>query len=195
MRIFDSNSSGLHAFDSPGMGSQEKNISCEAFNCKILVEGSYRLGLRFHDDRVIRVLRNRTARGYGSKTRAAPALHATVYLIPVEQSAASPTRGRDAFRKHLDHIIEIVPGKIAVGIGRAKERIKIVFFPWTGRSSCNDLLGQDIERVFRDLNPFELTFSNGRNDSGAFDEFVAGGRENASLWFRADPVSGSPDTL
>ena len=118
---------------------------------EILIEGPDGLALRFDDDRIVRVFRNRSAGSNGGKPCAAPAFHASVDLIAMEHCTATPAGGCDALGEHGDHGIEIFARQCPIRVGAADHCIQAVLTPAFHGGRGDNLLGEDVERIFRDL--------------------------------------------
>ena len=197
MRIFHAHASGFDAADAPRRGAEQEDVAGQALDREILVERADDRPFRLGDDQVIRVLRNRAARRDGGKPRAAPAAHDAVHLIAMQERAAAAALRGDALREHLDDGVEIARAEDRDRdrrCGRARtDRLR------SRLRSCggDDLLRQDVERPWRNLQRVQRAGADRTNQRGAFDQFVARGGEDASLRnaVRIHPVAGAADAL
>ncbi len=120
-----------------------------------------------------------------------------MHAIPVKIRAAPSALCADAFREHLDGLIEIRPGEIAIAVRPPNTRKQIVLPPVVGRRNGHDLLGQHIQRRSGNEEPIELAGGNRPHQRGALDQLVASGREDAPLRLGRvlHVVTGTPDAL
>ena len=58
----------------------------------------------------------------------------------MKESSGSSARCRKSFGKHFDNGIELRASKIAIGVGRTKLLVEIVFLPDLSRGCSDDLL-------------------------------------------------------
>ena len=118
-----------------------------------------------------------------------------VHLIVMQQRSTATPGGGNSLRKHRDHGIELLARKISIRIRRAHESIHLVFAPRLAGRFSDDLLGENVERVLRNLDALQVSAANAVDERGAFDQLVARGREEDPARLRADPVSRTSDTL
>lgn len=64
-----------------------------------------------------------------------------------------------------------------------------------GGNFSHNLLGQNIEGVLRNFQALQVACPNGGNQGSAFDEFIAGGGEDATFRLGTDPVPCPADAL
>src|SRR6185437_229812 len=158
--ILHSNAAGFDAFDAPRVSAEQEYVSGEALDGEILVQSPDGFAVRFRDHSVVCVLRNRSSGSDGGEARPAPALDTPVHLVAVPQCPGSSTRRRKSFGKHFDNISEILASEIAVRVGRTESFIEIVFRPAVRGSRGDDLLREDIERILRNFDAFEMALAN-----------------------------------
>ena len=118
-----------------------------------------------------------------------------VHGVVVDQRAAAAATGAKAFRQHADHGGEILAGQRAIGPSPAQQRIELVLVPFARGDLGDDLLGEHIERLFGDRQSVELAAPDAVEQRRAFDELVAGEREEAPLGQAIDRMPGTPDPL
>ncbi len=93
---------GAHALDAPRVRAQQEDVAGQALHREILIQRADVAAIRLGCHGVVRVVGNRAAGGDGRQPRAAPAAHATVHLIAMQECSAAPARCRDAFGQHVD---------------------------------------------------------------------------------------------
>lgn len=151
VRIFHAHPARLHAPDPPGCGAEQEHIARQALDCEIFVEGTDYRAFRFRHHLIICRFRNGSAGGDRGQASAAPAAHTAVHLIAMQESAATSAHGGDPIREHRHDRVEIGSSERTIGINTADERVQIVFAPILASRGCDDLLGQNIQRVLRNL--------------------------------------------
>ncbi len=85
--------------------------------------------------------------------------------------------------------------KIAIRIRAPNRGKKFVLAPVFGGAHGHDLLRQNIERRFRNVDAVEVALPDGADQRRAFEQLIARGGENAALGHRAAPVTRAPDAL
>ena len=91
--------------------------------------------------------------------------------------------------------VEIAPVQIAIGARAAHQSEQIVFCKFLARRRRDDLLRQNIQRSFGNLQPVQLARANRAHQRRALDQFVARGGEEAAFGQRAHPVPRPADAL
>ncbi len=195
VRIFDAHDARLDAPDLPRVRAQQEDIAGHAFDGKILVERTDHVPLRLDDDVEVRSVGDSAAAGDRGQPRAAPRPELAVDAIVVQEGSAASARGRDAVGEHRDDRVEIAAIERAIGERPAHEREERFDLPFVLRARGDDLLREDIERRFRDLERVERTAANPAHERRTLDQFVARRDVEDSFGQRAYPVAGAPDAL
>ncbi len=146
VRVFHAHASGLDAADPPRRRAQQEHVAGQALDREVFVERADDGLVGLGEHQVLRVVGNRAARGDRRQPRAAPAAHDAVHPVAMEERAAAPALGADAFRQHLDDRVEVLPRQVAVQIRAAHELEEIVFAPVLRRRHRHDLLRENVER-------------------------------------------------
>ena len=195
--VFHQKSAGgaLHAADAPGRAAQQHDVAAQALDRKVLIHGAdhYSCGLRNH--RIKRRLGNGSGIGDRRDPASAPSAHASAHLVAMQVSAVTPATRGDAVGKHGQYGLEIRARKITIRVGAANQIVKSLFIPILTSAGRYDLLGENIKRSFRDVNPIQLAAADGPHQSGALDQFIARLRKEAPLGDRPAPVPGPSDAL
>jgi len=84
---------------------------------------------------------------------------------------------------------------VAVGKGAADQRIELVLAAVARSDLGDDLLRQDVERLFRDGQAVELAAAHAVDEGRTLNELVARQREEPPLGRAVDGVAGAPDAL
>lgn len=171
--VGDSYSAGLHAADSPRAVPEEEDVPGQTFHGEVLVHSSHENSRWILDDVVIRRVRNRTAAGDGCEAGPAPWPKSAVHAIVVEQGRPAAPPGRDPFGEHIEDRVEIGARESAIGMGAAHESPQILDADFRARHGGHDLLGENVERRFRNRDPIELAQADGSHGGCRLHELVA----------------------
>ena len=71
----------------------------------------------------------------------------------------------------------MLPREIPVGISRTEQGEQIVDPPCLSGSGRNDLLRQNVERIFRNVDSFQFALPNRGNEGCTLDEFIPRSRK------------------
>jgi hypothetical protein len=104
-----------------------------------------------------------------------------IYGIVMNQCRASPALGAKTIGEHLDDAVEFFARQISIGPRRTNELEERIFIPIFGGSGGDDLLGENIQRLFRNQQTIKLTASNTTQQRSAFDEFIATQRKDTAF--------------
>ena len=195
VRIFDDYAARLHAANAPGSVAKKHNVAAEAFDGEVFVNRADDGAFRLSKDGVERVVWNCAAACDRGEAAAAATTHASIDAIAMEVRAVASATSGDAFGEHFDDRVKLRAFEIAVGIGAADARVEIVFLPILGGTHRDNLLGENVLRRVGNFDAIEIALSDGANERGAFEEFIASGREDAAFRNRAMPVAGASDAL
>src|SRR5262245_49067390 len=113
----------------------------------------------------------------------------------MEQSAAAPFLGAEATSQHRYDVIKVLPSQIAIRPGLPHQFEEFVFLPILARSSGDDLLSQDIERLPRDAQAVQLAARNTSQQRRRFHQFIPAQRKQAAFGKSASFVLGPADAL
>ena len=103
--------------------------------------------------------------------------------------------GRVGAGEHPEHALEHLAGERLVRRGPLSEREQVVHRPAVHDGHRDDLLGEDVERVARDLGRLDGAFVHPAGDDRAFEQVAAVLREDDALARRPDLVTGPADPL
>src|SRR5579883_1663226 len=172
-----------------------EDIARHALDGEILMHGADELVLGLQEHAIIGVIRNRTARGDRSKSRAAPAAQNAVDGVVMDESSAPPPPRAEPFGKHANHSREIGTREIAVGPGPAHEVKKLVIAPFARGNLGRDLLGEHVERRLGDFDAVKLAAPHAIEERGTFGKIIAREGEKPRLGRAADRMAGSSGPL
>ena len=160
VRIFDANHAGIDAQNLPRRVAELKDIAGQTFDGEIFVHRADERFGGFEDDAIIGVVGNRAAGRECEQARAAPAADAMIDGVVMNQRGASAAFGAETFGQHFHDAVEFFAREIAIRIGRAHKLEQIVLVPILGRTGSDDLLGEDVERFFGNLEAIEFAVAN-----------------------------------
>ncbi len=118
-------------------------------------------------------------------------------LYPVAQDvgAVAAAGVLDAVVEEGQDFFVLGAGQVAIGVGAAEDLVEVVFAPGLGAYGGDDLLHEDVDGGFGDLEEVELAGYHLAEERGLLEEIVAGGGEEAAFGDRAAPVAGSAYAL
>ena len=172
-----------------------ENVARETFNGEVFVNCADKSFRWLEHYPIISVVWNCTAGGQRSEPRTAPATQTTIHGIMMNQGRASPALGAKTFGDHLDDTVEFFARQISIWPRRTNELKESVFIPILNGSRCNDLLGQHIQRFFRNGEAIELAAMDATQQRHAFHQFIAAQRKHAALRQTAAFVFCATDAL
>ncbi len=91
--------------------------------------------------------------------------------------------------------MELLSRQVAIGIGAADELEERLLSPFLASDAGDDLLGQDVKGLLRDLEPVQLPPPDGIDQRGHLDQLVARQREEPPLGKAAHRVARPSDPL
>ena len=113
----------------------------------------------------------------------------------MQVGARTPPFGGEALRQHLDDLVELLAGEVAVRVGAPGHVPEGLLRHLAGGSRGDDLLGKDVEGLGRHDDPVELPGPGRHDRRSALDQLVAGQGEQDSLRDATEPVTGPSDAL
>src|SRR5204862_7491693 len=135
-----------------------------------------------------RSFRNSAAVGNRHQAAAAAAPQAMPDAVAVQIGRVAAAASRDPFGEDFQKRVKVRARQLAIRIRPAYNLKQIVFIPLFARAHGHDLLSQDIQRGFRDVESVELTLPDSFDQRGALDQLVARGGKEATLGYRASPM-------
>ena len=160
MRVLDSNLPLLHPEHTPRSISELKDIALQTLDRKVFIHRSNHQFAGLEHDGVVSRIRNRTARRDCRQSRTSAATQSLVDGVVMQVSRSPATLGRKSLREHAHDRVKLFTFQIAIGICTSDGSKKIVFRPLFGSDSRDDLLGQNIKRLFGNLETIQLTAAN-----------------------------------
>src|SRR5256885_1995921 len=118
-----------------------------------------------------------------------------IHGVVMNQRRAPAAFGAETFSQHLDYAVEFVATQISIRPGHTNSFEQYVLVQILSRARRDNLLRQNIERLFRNQQSIQLAAPNRAQQCGAFDQFVATQWENSTLRQTAAFVLGATDAL
>ena len=122
--------------------------------------------------------------------------------MTVSDKRSHVTRGRNSANSSLGYLPESMSstdsssGRVRVAWGcAANEVVDVTNRPVVECAHRHDLLGEDVERVGRQVERLDGAGAHPLGDNGGLDEVTAELREEHSVTHGADLVTGSPHSL
>ncbi len=115
--------------------------------------------------------------------------------VAEEVGAVAAAAGLDAEVEELEGLVEVLAGERAIGVRAAEDVVEAVFVPGFGAAAGGDLLHEDVDGGFGDLELVELAGAHFAEERGLLEEVVAGGGEETAFGDGTAPVAGAADAL
>ena len=195
MGILDPHHAALDADDAIALVAELKDVAGQAFDREVFVHGADEVVLGLQQHLIVGIVRDGATGRQRGEPCAAPAAQHVVDAVVVDQRAAAAAAGAETFRQHSYHRREILPRQRAIGRCAAHQCIEFVLVPIARGHFRNDLLGQHVERLFRNDKPIELAAADAVEQRRALHQLVAGQRKQPALGRAVDGVPGPADAL
>jgi len=180
---------------SPGVVAEKKDIAPGTVDGKIFVDRPYTRFGRLFDDIVVTSVGDRPSSGDGSQSSTSSRAQDLVHAIEMEHRRPATSTRRETFGEHLDGVVEILLVEVAVGRGSGHQipqgADRNIFVGDGG----DNLLRQDIETGFGNLNPIEFALPDRPDGGRGLDHLVPGQGEENSLGDLPEPMPRSTHSL
>ena len=179
----------------PGGVAQQEYIALQAFDGEVLVHGADKGVVRLGDYVVVGIFRNGASTGHGRQRGTPPPLDYAVNTVAVQVSPAASKAVGEPVRQHLQDLVELLTGQVAIGVGPPCQGVKVILAPILLGARGDNLLGQYIGRPLRDREGIQIAATDSPGEADAFRQFVAGEGKQAALGLAADRVAGAANSL
>src|SRR5882762_296418 len=195
--IFDENAAGFgfDAANAPGGVTEEHDVTVVALDGEVFIESANIDAIGFGDNGVEGGVGDGSAAGNGCEASAPSGSQFFVDAIMMKVGAVAAALGGDAFGEHFEDALVGFAGEVLVGVSVAKQVEESVFVPLFRSTGGDNLLGQNVERGIGNDETVEVALADGADQSGAFDEIVAGGGKEAALGNGSAPMAGAAYAL
>ena len=193
--VLDADLPRLDLENSPGRVAELEDVARHALDGEVFVDRPYRSPLGLQDHGVVGGIGNGAARSDRREPRPLTGAQPAVDPVVEEECGPPPPLHGEPVRKHLQDIVETLPGKRAVRVGTPRHVVQVVGPPFLAADRRDDLLGQNVERRLRDGESIELAAPHRVEKGGALDELVARQRKETPHREAAHRVPGPPDAL
>ena len=183
------------AADLPGGVAEQEDVAGDALDGEVFVDRADVGLVGFGDDAEVAEFGDGAAVLQGGQAGGAASADDAVDAVEVDQGRGAAAAVADAGGEHVDDFEVGLAGERSEGSGPAEEVEEVVELPVLAGGLGDDLLGEDVERGDELDDAVEFAGADGAHEGGAFDQFVAGGREQAALGAEAEGVAGAADAL
>ena len=195
LSVFDAELARFHATDAPGLVAEEKDISGHAFDRKVLIDPAYGNPGRFLDDVVICRIGDGSPTGDGGQGGVSARPQPVVDAIAVQVGRASAAAGRDPFGKNLHHLCKLAGGQVAIREGFATQFPQVLLGDLSAGDGSDHLLSQDVQRLFGDVDPIQLSGADSPHGCSGLQQLVPGEGKEETLGDGIQAVPGAADSL
>lgn len=195
MRVLHAQPVALDALDAVAGVAELEDVAGHALDREILVHRAHDDRLRLQHHLVVGGVGDGPAGGQRGEPRAAPRAQLAVHRVAMDVGRARALPRGEALGQHAHHRVEFAAGELAVGMRAAHQRVQRVLVPLAAGHLGHDLLGQHVERLRRHHQCVQFAAAHAVEQGGAFDQVVAGGREQPRLRRAVDAVAGTAGAL
>ena len=183
--------------DPPTGGAQREHIADSGLIDHLLVEFAYASGLLAdHEHAEESAVGYGTARGDGEPLGAAPAGDDSGVAVPVHPGAQfGELVGREAARDQVEGRVEDAPAQFTVGRRAPDDLVPVIDLEVVDRGRRDGLLGEDVERILRDLDLLDRAVEHPAHRHRAVQQIGAVLGVEDALADLADLVPGAVDPL
>ena len=135
------------------------------------------------------------ATGTGGEAGGAAAADDAVDAVEVDEGGGAAAAVANAGGEHVDDFDVGLAGQRSERSRPTEEAEEVVQRPVLAGGLGDDLLGEHVEGGDELDDSVEFAGADGAHEGGALDQFVAGCREQAALWTKAEGVAGAADAL
>ena len=176
MRVGHPDRARLHPADPPGVGAEQEHVAGPALHRPLLVDGADLDLVGFGHDPEVAELGDGAARGQRGQPGAPAALDGAVHLVAVQVVGAAAAAGADALGQQVGDVLEVLGGQVAERRRLPGQAEQVAFGPGFGGRLGHHLLGQDVQRPFRDDDGVQPPLARAAQQRGALHQLVPGGR-------------------
>ena len=126
MSILHPKPARLHTSNAPRGGAQQKDVTGETLNGKILINRSHCYLVWFRHHQVIGVIRNGTATCNCRQSCAAASPNGPIHTVQMQIGTSTPPGGSDAIGQHVEHRIKCSARQRGIRTGRSNQREQII---------------------------------------------------------------------
>ena len=106
-----------------------------------------------------------------------------------------PQARRESLGKRCDHLVELIPGQVPVGIGPPAQLEQLVLVPIFRSAGGHHLLGHHVQRPGRNDEGVQVALQQRAGQRGALQHLIPGEGEQLAFGHAADGVSGAAHPL
>ena len=174
---------------------QEKDLARRALAGEVFVEGPDDGLVGLGDHAVRGDLGNRAAVRRRCEPGSLPAPHPSSHPVPMQKHPPPPASRRHPFREVLQGVVKVAAGQPAIGPRPPTEGEQLLGRPLLAAHLGDHLLRQDVERSGGNGNDIQPPRADRPNEREAFDQFVAGQRDQATLGHQPQRMPRPPHPL
>ena len=182
-------------FDPPAARAEQEGLARARLVDHLLVELADPPAVR-QVDAVEAAVGDRPGVGDDQLARAFAAVDRALQAVPDDPRAQlGEAVGGIAAVEHVEHVLQLLAGEVVEGLGRDDDLLHVVDLPLVERRHRDQVLGEHVERVLRDLRLLDLPFAHPPRDHRALEQVAAVFGEDPAFGGLADAVPGAADPL
>ena len=195
LRILHPHLARLDAQDAITGIAELEHVAGHALDREILVDAADDDRLRLQQHAVVADVGNGAARLRGDEPRALAPPQLAVHGVAMQIGGALAETGAEAVGQHPHHLVEVLACQRCIRLRAPHQGEQRVLVPLARRHFRHDLLRQHVQRRGRHDQRVELAAPHAIQQGRAFQQLVAGGRQQPALGHATDLVAGTAHPL
>ena len=179
----------------PGGVAEQEDVAGDALDCEVFVDRADEGFVGFGDDAEVAEVGDGAADLQGGEAGGTAASDDVVDAVEVDEGRGAAAAIADTGGEHVDDFEVGLSGQESERGGASEEVEEVVELPVFAGGLGHDLLGEDVEGGDELDDAVQFAGADGAHEGGAFDQFVAGGGEEAAFGTQAEGVAGAADAL
>ena len=158
------------------MGAEQEHVAWPALHRPLLVDGADLDLVGFGHDPEVAELGNGAARGQRGQPGTPAGLDGAVHPVAVQVVGAPAAAGADPLGQQVGDVLEVLGGQVTERRRLPGQAEQLALGPGFGGRLGHHLLGQDVQRPFRDDDGVQPPLARAAQQRGALHQLVPGGR-------------------
>ena len=195
LRILDAHATGIDLQYAIAGVAELEHVAGQRLDREILVDRADLDRGRLQHHRVVAGVGDGAAGHRRGHACAGASAQGAVHRVAMQPSAPGATAGGETVGQHPHDFGELFAAHLRIRPGACQRCEQRVLVPFACGDFGDDLLCHNVQRRRRHDQCIQFTPAHAIEQGRAFDQFVAGGRENAALGHAADEMPGAAHAL